>query len=116
MTTIAITTVLTSTAFRHGAERVRGVEKSATHGQFDGECETPRKTQVTDAAASAPRTSCQSGTGKSASFWNGPRIRPAFAAQVIAQATAKPAARPVSAYTAYRQGAVGVALLVDRNL
>lgn len=84
-----------------GIERVRGAGTSNSSRTLDGECagEEPY-------ARSAPRRApvSQIGTEESAPLWNGPRLRPAFVAQVLGQVMMDPRERASSlAPAAYRE-------------
>ena len=86
MTTIATYPLLTSAQTKRSWLDARGVEKSSAQRQFDGEYDAddvPRSTKIPQRST---RGLCQFETEDHASFWNGPRLRPAFAAQVLGQA------------------------------
>jgi hypothetical protein len=116
MTTIAAFPLLTGPAAKGWSGRVRGVEKSKARRQFDGECATQRLAQTRIARPSAGCTPCQFGTNEHASFWNGERLTPAFAAQVLGQAMGKPRAQNPSVRAAYGNRTVGIAPFIDESL
>ena len=116
MTTIAAFPLLTDPAANGRSGRVRGVEKSKARGQFDGEYAARQQTQARIVRASAVCAPCQSGTDEPASFWNGPRLVPAFAAQVIAQAMDEPRTQVLPAHTPYGERAIRTLPLFDENL
>jgi hypothetical protein len=116
MTAIAAYPLLVGSAANGGSGRVRGVEKSKARRQFDGECTTRRQVLTCVARHSAACAPCQFGTDEHASFWNGERLMPAFAAQVLGQAMNKPRAQNPSAHTAYSGRAVRIAPFFDENL
>ena len=116
MTAIAAYTLLVGPAAKGRGGQVRGVEKTKTRRQFDGEYATRQQARTCAAQHSAARAPYQYGTDDHASFWNGPRLMPAFAAQVLAQAMNKPRAQDPSAHAAYRGRAVRSAPLFDENL
>jgi hypothetical protein len=116
MTAIAAYTLLVGPAAKGRGGQARGVEKTKARRQFDGEYATGQPAHTCVARHSAASAPCQYGTDDDASFWNGPRLMPVFAAQVLAQAMNKPRAQDPSAYVAYRGRAVRSALLFDENL
>jgi hypothetical protein len=116
MTAIAAFPLLTGPAAKGCGGQVRGVEKSGSRRHFDGECATPQPARTGATRHSTPCAPCQFGTDERASFWNGERLAPAFAAQVLAQAMSKPGAQNLSAHAAYSGRAVRIAPLFDQNL
>jgi hypothetical protein len=116
MMMIAAFPLLVGPAAKGCGGHVRGVEKSRSRRHFDGECATRLPARTCNTQQSASRAPCQSGTGEYASFWNGPRLTPVFAAQVLAQALDKPRAQNPSAHMAYSGRAVRSAPLFDQNL
>jgi hypothetical protein len=116
MTAIAALPFLTGPAAIGCGGQVRGVEKSRAHRQFDGEYAARQQARACVARQTAADASCQSGTDQHASFWNGERLAPAFAAQVIGQAMGRPRTQILSAHTAYGERAVRIAPFIDENL
>jgi hypothetical protein len=116
MTTIAALFLLTGPAANGWSGRVRGVEESKARRQFDGECATRQPARVCVTRQTAAGASCQSGTDHHASFWNGERLAPAFAAQVIGQAMGRPRTRILSAHTVYGERAVRILPFIDEKL
>jgi hypothetical protein len=116
MTTIAAFPLLTGPATKGWSGRVRGVEKSKARRQFDGECATQRQAQTRIARPSAACAPCQFGTNEHASFWNGERLTPVFAAQVLGQAMNEPRAQNPSVHAAYGNRTVGIAPFIDESL
>jgi len=96
--------------------QVRDIERAKGHRQFDGEYAARQPARARAAQRSAASPTCQYGTDEYASFWNGPRLRPVFAAQVLGQAMGMPPAQNPSAYVAYRGRAVRIVRLFDENL
>jgi hypothetical protein len=115
MTAIAVHPLLVGPAAKGCSGQVRGVEKAKACRQFDGEYATRRQARTCVAPHPAACAPCQFGTDEHASFWNGPRLTPAFAAQVIGQAMGKPGVQKPSAHTAYGNRAVRVAPFIDEN-
>jgi len=68
---------------------MRRVEKIRARAHFNGEYEAPYEPPCRIHLVVSGEQSCQSGTDSCASFWDGPRLRPAYAAQVIGQALEK---------------------------
>ena len=96
--------------------QVRGIEKAKGRKQFDGEYSARQPVCNRVVQRSEGGRPCQYGTDEYASFWNGPRLRPAFAAQVLGQALRTPPAQNSSAYAAYCGRAVRIARFFDENL
>jgi hypothetical protein len=115
MMTIAAYPLLVGPAAKGCGGQVRGVEKSRSRRHFDGECATRLPARTCFTQHSASRAPCQFGTDEHASFWNGPRLASAFAAQVVAQALEKSGARDPSAHAAYSGRAIRSAPLFDQN-
>jgi hypothetical protein len=116
MTAIAAYPLLVGPAAKGWGGRVRGVEKSEARRQFDGEYATRRQAHTRVARHSAACAPCQFGTDEHASFWNGERLMPAFAAQVLGQAMNELRAQNPSAHMGYGNRAVRIAPLIDENL
>jgi len=115
MTAIANYSPHVGPAAKARAGKVRAVESSKARPQFDGE-RAGRQAQAAFFAHPAPTGApCQYGTDPSASFWNGPRLKPAFVAQVLAQALSRPCRQDSYAQSAYRRRSVPAALLFDEN-
>lgn len=115
MTTIAAYPILLGAAARRCGKGVRGVEKTGMHRHFDSEYAAPRDLEIWVAVAREGRAPCQFGTTDHASFWNGPRLMTAFAAQVLGQAMGTTSASSVPAYAAYRRRAANSAPGFDEN-
>ena len=67
--------------------RVRGAEDSNAFRTLDGECTDDGALARRERRAPAPS---QSGTESFDPLWNGPRLRPAFVAQVLGQVMMDP--------------------------
>jgi hypothetical protein len=116
MMAIAVYPLLVGPAAKGWSGRVRGVEKSEARRQFNGEYATRRQANTCVARHSAACAPCQFGTDEHASFWNGPRLMPAFAAQVLGQAMNEPHAQNPSAQARYGNRAVRIAPFIDEKL
>ena len=95
--------------------QLRDIEKTSRRKQFDGEYEAGQSTCSRIAKRPEGSLSCQYGTSENASFWNGPRLRPGFAAQVLGQAMKSPLIQNPSAYAAYRSGTARTSWFFDQN-
>jgi len=115
MTAIANCTLLAGPAAKGCRGQVRGVEKTKARPQFDGECPRRQAQGACFVRPSPMGAPCQSGTDEAASFWNGPRLRAAFAAQVLAQALSRPCRQDFFAQSAYRGRAVRSAMHFDES-
>ncbi|MDE2184262.1 MAG: hypothetical protein KGJ78_14675 [Alphaproteobacteria bacterium] len=89
MTAIAAYNPVALKTDRLRSKTVRGVEKPSTTLDFHGECAQGNDELRIDVSVTARRTPSQYETGDLASFWNGPRLKPAFVAQVLGQAMAQ---------------------------
>lgn len=90
------------------------MEKVRARERFDGEFTRRRDSADWVCSGYQGRSPCQSGTVVDASFWDGPQLRPAFAAQVIGQALCANA--PAYAGAAYGKPARRPLPLVDENV
>ncbi|MDE2133525.1 MAG: hypothetical protein KGM97_08010 [Alphaproteobacteria bacterium] len=116
MTAIAAYPVVIAPAAKGRGGQIRGVEKAKLHRQFDGEYAPGQGARAFVPRQPAGCAACQFGTDNHASFWNGPRLRAAFVAQVLGQAMSGCGAREPSAQTAYRGPAVRLARILDQSL
>lgn len=85
MTTIAPFRATTGATERRQARAVRGVGKPSVSLNFDGESAKTNGPIRVEIAIERRRQASQSETDMPASFWNGPRLTSAFAAQVLGQ-------------------------------
>ena len=100
MTGIAPYKPLEAASQRRWNRAVRGAEKCGADLEFDGECTNPQQIGNSSREQSERRTLCQYETDVCGSFWNGPRLRPAFVAQVLGQAMeTERSARALTAYS-----------------
>lgn len=116
MTTPGALIPLTSASFKRSADVVSGIEKSNAKRQFQGEYSNAREENLPRAGDASPRRTCQIGTDPHASFWNGPRLRPAFVAQVLGQVMAGGDMPDASAGAVYRRRALRLAASFDESV
>jgi hypothetical protein len=81
----ATVTSASSVIVSRSAERVRGVGNANSSRTLDGECAGDDRFAGTAQRGHRAAHLSQSGTGSAAPLWNGPRLRPAFVAQVLGQ-------------------------------
>jgi tRNA G26 N,N-dimethylase Trm1 len=97
--------------------RALRLEKTRDIGTSCGEQD--REHGLTDRSAQKKqkRKASRSETQTHDPFWHGPRMNASFAAQVIAQATGKPASEGLRAHSAYcASGKIPRALLIDCSI
>jgi hypothetical protein len=86
------------------AEHVRGIGDASSSRTLDGECgreDDPSRRAIACCAVLQPS---RNGTDSGAPLWNGPRLKPAFVAQVLGQVMMDAQARALSlAPAAYRR-------------
>jgi hypothetical protein len=116
MTTIAAYPLLTCAQTKRSWSDARAVEKSSAQQKFQGEYETGDAPQSPKIAQTAKRALCQFETQDHASLWNGPRLRPAFVAQVLGQAMNTAEVSAPRAQAAYRGLAIRTAAILDECL
>jgi hypothetical protein len=78
---------LSSAHLSRAVGAVRGLEESNSFRTLDGECSEQGADRRSERRAPAPS---QFGTGRGAPLWNGPRLMPAFVAQVLGQVMMDP--------------------------
>jgi hypothetical protein len=113
MNAIAPYRISQTTANRRTARAVRGAEKCGGNRQFDGECTAAYVVDRRRQPSSDRRALCQYETHDDGSFWNGPRLKPAFAAQVLGQAMATPEVTQPSVQTTYGKTRLRLVPLID---
>jgi hypothetical protein len=106
----------TNAAAKRCTARAHGIEKTKARQQFDGEYTPARERRNGAAPAQCRPAPSQFGTNDHASFWNGPRLKPAFAAQVLGQAMGLNQAPDASAQAAYRGFAAQRPALLNEKL
>ncbi len=91
------------------------MEKIKPQARFDGEQKRRREPPTWVCVPSERRKTCQSGTGKDGSNWDGPRLTSEFATQVLGQALGAntPTASP---RTAYKRPALVLLPLLDKKV
>lgn len=95
----------------------RAVGKANSSRTLDGECAGDDTLPFAARTAERRRASCQIGTAEIAPLWNGPRLRPAFVAQVLGQVMMDAQARALElAPAAYRERGAQIARLLDDRL
>lgn len=95
--------IATASASR-AAGPLRGIGKSNASQTFDGECGGDDDVRGTSFADGRSAAAAQFGTSGVAPLWNGPRLRPAFVAQVLGQVMMDDRATALSlAPAAYRE-------------
>ena len=116
MTAIASYALVKTSAVQRAGRNVRAVEKIKPRANFDGEYENRRQPKSWICVPYERRQPCQSGTVDDGSFWDGPRLKSEFAAQVIGQAMATAGEPKTSAGAAYRRPAFILLPLFDKNV
>jgi hypothetical protein len=101
---------------RNLAARPSPIEKSFCDSRLDHGADDTRASEPPKIAPPEPVQSSRYETGSDGPFWNGPRLRAAFAAQVLGQVfEARPEERRRAALTAYQaQNRAVRASVVDR--
>lgn len=116
MTTIAAYPLLTCAQTKRSWSDARAARKSSAQQQFHGEYESADAKRSPKIAQMATRALCQFETQDHASLWNGPRLRPAFVAQVLGQAMNTAEVSAPRAQAAYRGSAVRPIAIFDERL
>jgi hypothetical protein len=112
MTVISAYPLVRASAAKRSGRTVHTVEKIKARAQFDGEYAAQRESQSWICVPREQDQTYQSGTPEIASFWDAPRLKPEFAAQVLGQAM-EAQAPDAAASAAYRKAAP-FALLLDK--
>ena len=116
MTTIAAYPLLTCAQPKRSWSDARAVDKSSAQQQFHSKYESADVPQSPNIPPMTARALCQFETQDHASLWNGPRLRSAFAAQVLGQAMNKAEVSAPRAQAAYRGLAVRTIAIFDERL
>ena len=100
MTAIASYPVVRTSALRREELSVRAVEKVRPQARFDGEQNGQRDPQTWVCTPHTKARASHSGTDQSDPFWDSPRLKPQFVAQVMGQVygTATSKTSPRTAY------------------
>lgn len=115
MTSITTYPLVRASAERRERQSVHAIEKVRPQADFNGEHAPQREPRSWVCVPADRRKSCQSGTVDDGSFWDGPRLKTEFAAQVLGQAMGISNAAP-SATSAYRRRARVLVPLFDKNV
>lgn len=115
MTAITAYPLVRASAEKRESQSVRAIEKVRPQAEFNGEHAPQRDSRSWICLPVERRQACQSGTVDDGSYWDAPRLKSEFAAQVLGQAlgTAKADA---SAAAAYRKRALVLLPLFDKNV
>ena len=116
MTAIASYALVKTSAGQRAGRNVRAVEKIKPRANFDGEYENRRQPKSWICVPYERRQPCQSGTVDDGSFWDGPRLKSEFAAQVLGQAMAATDAPTTLRGAAYRKPAFVLLPLFNKNI
>jgi hypothetical protein len=102
MTAIAAYPQVRASAEKRGRRSVHAVAKIRAEAHFDGEHASHREPESWICTPCERCEASRSGTTADASFWDGPRLKAEFVAQVLGQALAADAPQ-ASAAAAYRR-------------
>lgn len=91
------------------------VEKIRARAEFHGEQNGQREPESWICTPAPQRRPSQSGTGEDASFWDSPRLKPTFVAQVMGQVYCSNDNRP-SAQAAYQRPAQPRPIFLDKKI
>ena len=80
----ALSSALSANTMRAQAT-VRGIGNANSSRTLDGECEQEEQFRRNERGDRRAAPVSQTGTGNYVPFWNGPRLRPSFVAQVLGQ-------------------------------
>lgn len=94
---------------------MRAVEKIRPRAEFNGERERRGEPRSWICLPYERPAACQSGTVDDGSYWDGPRLKSEFAAQVLGQAMPANETKP-SAARAYRRSQFVLLPLFDENV
>jgi hypothetical protein len=100
MTAITAYTPVRASAEKRGRSSVHAVAKIRAKANFDGEYAARREPKSWICTPCEPREASHSGTTDDASFWDAPRLKAEFVAQVLGQALVAKAPK-ASAAAAY---------------
>lgn len=104
MTAITTYPLVRANAPERGLSSVHAVEKISSRTGFDGEYASRQQPQSWICTAAGKRAPSRSGTDESDPYWDSPRLKPAFVAQVMGQVYGTNG-NPPSAGAAYRRPA-----------
>ncbi|HEY4943751.1 MAG TPA: hypothetical protein VII56_20150 [Rhizomicrobium sp.] len=103
MSLLPSVTLASSVIVARARERVRGVGDANSSRTLDGECEGDGEFRRSAQGDRRRAALSQIGTGSSAPFWNGPRLQPAFVAQVLGQVMTDRQKQTLNPAPAYRR-------------
>jgi hypothetical protein len=86
MTVISAYPPVRASAAKRSGRTVHTVEKIKPRADYNGEYGAQRQPRRLICIPSEAQQAYQSGTNETASFWDAPRLKPEFAAQVLGQA------------------------------
>jgi len=115
MTSIAAYPLVRASAQKRESQSVRAVEKIRPRAQFNGEYREEREASSWICVPLERTESSHRGTEDNASYWDAPRLKAEFAAQVLGQAMEKKPHDP-SALHAYAKTAVILRPRFDKNV
>lgn len=101
MTAITTYPLVKANALRRDHASVQAVEKISNRAGFDGEYASRREPQSWICTPATKRTASQSDTDGTDPYWDAPRLKPTFVAQVMGQVYCSAGPR-ASAGAAYR--------------
>ena len=115
MTAITAYPLVRTSAANRDQSSVHAVEKISPRAGFDGEYDKRREPQSWICTPASKRSSSQSDTAESDPYWDAPRLKPTFVAQVMGQVYCPKAPLP-SAGAAYRTTPAPRATVIDENV
>lgn len=115
MTSIATYPLVRASAEKRERLSVHAIEKAKPQADSNGEHAPQRETRSWVCVPTERRKACQFGTVDDGSYWDGPRLKSEFAAQVLGQAMGR-SNDARSAASAYRKRALTLLPLLDKNV
>jgi hypothetical protein len=115
MTAITAYPIVRASAAGRDHASVKAVEKISSRAGFDGEYSSRREPQSWICTPLTKRTSSQTETDQSDPYWDAPRLKPTFVAQVMGQVYC-PATPQAAAGEAYRTAPAPLALVFDKEI
>jgi hypothetical protein len=108
--------IVTGALTKRSGDVVSCSKNANTGNDFQGESQGAKNDRSGRAKTDPSRDMPQNGTDWTVPFWNGPRLRPAFVAQVLGQAMQTAAPTPSAAQTAYRRSGALLATTLDEHV
>lgn len=115
MTAITGYSLVRTGAAHREQSSVRAIEKINTRAGFDGEHTSRREPPTWICTPTPKRETSQTGTDQSDPYWDAPRLKPTFVAQVMGQVYCTQAPLP-SAGAAYRATPALHPTVLDENI